>query len=230
MLVVGFPAGALQANCYLLARGEGQPCVIVDPGQDAVEPIAEAVRKYRLVPAAVLCTHGHFDHVFSLAPVCEEYAVPAWIHPGDRALLTDPLSGLSGDAAAMFGGRFELHEPDEVHILEDGAVLDLAGLRLTVLHTPGHTEGSVVFRTSTEDGGQVLLSGDTLFAGSIGRTDLPGGSGERMTATLRDRILPLPDEMVVLPGHGSSTTIGQERAANPFLRQLEEATAPVSGL
>ncbi|WP_031465706.1 MBL fold metallo-hydrolase [Sciscionella sediminilitoris] len=230
MLVVGFPAGALQANCYLLAGGEGQPCVIVDPGQDAVEPITEAVRKYRLSPAAVLCTHGHFDHVYSLAPVCAEYEVPAWIHPADRMLLTDPLQGLSADTVAMFGGRFELHEPDEVHALEDGAELDLADLRFTVVHTPGHTEGSVVFRTSTEDGGQVLLSGDTLFAGSIGRTDLPGGSSERMTATLRDRILPLPDETVVLPGHGSSTTIGQERAANPFLRQLEEATVPASGL
>lgn len=230
MLVVGFPSGALQANCYLLAEGEGQPCVIVDPGQDAAEPVAEAIEKYRLSPVAVLCTHGHFDHVFSVAPVCDGNDIPAWIHPDDRDLLSDPLKGVSADMRGMFGGRIEMREPRSVRTLDDGADVDLAGLRLSVRHTPGHTEGSVVFTTGDPEQGQVLLAGDTLFAGSIGRTDLPGGSAERMVESLRERILPLPDDMVVLPGHGPSTTIGQERASNPFLTQLGEASFPTRGM
>lgn len=233
MLVVGFPAGALQANCYLLAAAEGEQCVIVDPGQEATEPVAEALRKHRLSPAAVLCTHGHFDHVCSVAPVCEAYEIPAWIHQDDRALLSDPLRGLSAETAAMFGGMFEagqleLHEPRSVEPLRDGAVLELAGLRVAVEHTPGHTEGSVVFRLGSTEGNRVLLSGDTLFAGSIGRTDLPGGSSERISTSLRECILPLPDDTVVLPGHGPSTTIGRERTTNPFLSGLAE-TGPSAG-
>ena len=189
MLVVGFPTGSFQANCYLLATGEGERCVIVDPGQDAVEPIAEALRKYRLSPVAALLTHGHFDHVFSVAPICDGNDIPAWIHPDDRALLSDPLRGISETSLALFGGRMELREPSEVRELTDGGLLDLAGLTLTVDHSPGHTGGSVLFRTATEEGGQLLLAGDTLFAGSIGRTDLPGGDPRQMQQSLRERIL-----------------------------------------
>lgn len=234
MLVVGFGAGALQANCYLLAAGDGEPCVIVDPGQDAAEPVADAVRKHRLSPVAVLCTHGHFDHVFSVAPVCDGDDIPAWIHPDDRAMLTDPLRGVSDESAAFFGGRFELREPRRVHELTDGAELDLAGLRFTVDHTPGHTAGSVCFRSHTGEDGALLLAGDTLFAGSIGRTDLPGGDGDLMRHTLRTKIMGLPEDTVVLPGHGPATTIGRERAGNPFLQELDVAgpgvDAPARGL
>ncbi|EWM11818.1 hydroxyacylglutathione hydrolase [Kutzneria sp. 744] len=160
MLVVGFPTGALQANCYLLAAGEGEACVVVDPGQDAVEPIMEAVREHRLSPVAVLLTHGHFDHSFSVTPVCDGNDVPAWIHPADRAMLSDPLKGVSAETAAFFGGRLEMREPSEVRELADGVTLDLAGLRLLVDHTPGHTGGSVMFRAGTEEGGRLVLSGD----------------------------------------------------------------------
>src|SRR5207302_99867 len=141
------------ANCYLLAAGEGEPCVIVDPGEAATEPIADAVRQHRLSPVAVLLTHGHFDHCFSVAPVCDGNDMPAWIHPDDRALLSDPLRGVSPDTAQFFGGRLTMREPAEVRELTDGAELDLAGLRMTVDHTPGHTGGSVTFRTRTEEGG-----------------------------------------------------------------------------
>jgi glyoxylase-like metal-dependent hydrolase (beta-lactamase superfamily II) len=219
VLVVGFPVGALQANCYLLAAGHGEPCVIVDPGQDAEEPIVEAVRKHDLSPVAVLLTHGHFDHVFAVTPVCDGNDVPAWIHPDDRALLSDPLRGLGRESAALFGG-LTMREPAEVKELSDGLDLDLAGLHLTVDHTPGHTGGSVTFRTGTEEGGLLMLAGDTLFAGSIGRTDLPGGDSAQMVRTLRDKVLTLDDETVVLPGHGPTTTIGRERATNPFLLEL----------
>ncbi|HEX7658270.1 MAG TPA: MBL fold metallo-hydrolase [Pseudonocardiaceae bacterium] len=228
MLVVGFPVGMLQANCYLLATEAGQPCVIVDPGQDAVEPIDEALREHSLSPAAVLLTHGHFDHVLSATPVCEEHGVPAWIHPGDRALLTDPLSGLDGGAAAFFGD-VTLREPADLRELgQDGAELQLAGLRIIVDHSPGHTRGSVLFRVETDEGGRLVLTGDTLFAGSVGRTDLPGGSSRSLTESLRDKVLSLPDDTVVLPGHGPSSTIGQERVSNPYLVALPGARRAAS--
>ncbi|WP_199440804.1 MBL fold metallo-hydrolase [Umezawaea beigongshangensis] len=227
MLVIGFPTGALQANCYLLAPEKGGPCVVVDPGQDAVEPIAEALREHRLSPVAVLLTHGHFDHSFSVAPVCDGNDVPAWIHPDDEAMLADPMLGLSAESRAFFGGQLEMRAPREVRSLADGAELDLAGLTMTVDHTPGHTGGSVMFRAGTQEGGRLVLSGDTLFAGSVGRTDLPGGDHRRMLASLRDKVLTLHDDTVVLPGHGPTTTIGRERASNPFLLELG-ADAPAT--
>ncbi|MGH3861437.1 MBL fold metallo-hydrolase [Actinokineospora sp.] len=227
MLVVGFPTGAFQANCFLVAPEEGGQCVIIDPGQDAEEPIAEALRKHRLSPVAVLLTHGHLDHTYSVTPVCDGNDVPAWIHPDDRYMLTDPMRGMSREAAAFFGG-LQMREPREVKEMTDGVELDLAGLKMTVDHTPGHTEGSVTFRSATDEGGLLLFAGDTLFAGSIGRTDLPGGSMDRMTASLRTKILTLDDETVVLPGHGPTTTIGRERVSNPFLTGMIDLTDPAS--
>ncbi|MEU7529050.1 MBL fold metallo-hydrolase [Saccharothrix sp. NPDC042600] len=232
MLVIGFPTGALQANCFVLAVEAGGPCVVVDPGQDAAEPLARALREHRLTPVAALLTHGHFDHCFSVAPVCDGNDIPAWVHPDDRALLSDPLKGISAESRAFFGGDLEMREPREVRELSDGAELDLAGLRLTVDHTPGHTGGSVMFRAGTEEGGRLVLSGDTLFAGSIGRTDLPGGDHRAMLASLRTKVLTLHDDTVVLPGHGPTTTIGRERGSNPFLLELgdDAPAAPHRGL
>ncbi|MEJ2859289.1 MULTISPECIES: MBL fold metallo-hydrolase [unclassified Saccharothrix] len=232
MLVIGFPTGALQANCFVLAAEAGGPCVVVDPGQDAEEPLAQALREHRLTPVAALLTHGHFDHCFAVAPVCDGNDIPAWVHPDDRVLLSDPLKGISAESRAFFGGNLEMREPREVRELADGAELDLAGLRLTVDHTPGHTGGSVMFRAGTEEGGRLVLSGDTLFAGSIGRTDLPGGDHRAMLASLRTKVLTLHDDTVVLPGHGPTTTIGREREANPFLLGLgdDAPAAPHRGL
>jgi hydroxyacylglutathione hydrolase len=233
VLVAGFPAGSFQTNCYVVAPGAGEACVVVDPGQDAVEPLTALLAEHRLTPVAVLLTHGHFDHTFSVTPVCDGHDVPAFIHPGDRALLADPMKGLSREAAAFFGGRFELREPREVHELSDGASLELAGLALRVEHAPGHTPGSVVFSTPLDPGDEegaateVLLAGDTLFAGSIGRTDLPGGDLATLQASLREVFLARDDAAVVLPGHGPTTTVGRERAGNPYLRAL---AAPGRGL
>lgn len=226
MLVAGFPTGSFQANCFVLAAGEGEPCVVVDPGEDAEQPLADALRQHRLDPVAVLLTHGHFDHIFAVAPVCDGNDIPAWIHPEDRALLSDPMRGLSTDARRFFGGRVELREPHEVRTLDDGACLELAGLTFTVDHTPGHTRGSVTFRSVTGEGQGLLVSGDTLFAGSIGRTDFPGGDHQQILASLRDKILVLDDETVVLPGHGPTTTIGKERTGNPFLHGLAVPRTP----
>ena len=224
MLIAGFPAGSWAANCYVAATGPRSECVIVDPGQDSASGIAEIVREHALKPVAVLLTHGHLDHMWSVTPVAGTYDATAWIHPADRHLLADPMAGISSETAAMLlGGRFEFAEPDDVAELADGQVLELAGLEVTVDHTPGHTGGSVAFRAPYDDAvSQVMFSGDLLFAGSIGRTDLPGGDHPTMLRTLRDKVLTLPDDVVVLPGHGEQTSIGRERATNPFLLSVAE--------
>ncbi len=237
MLIAGFPAGSFQTNCYVVAPGAGEACVVVDPGQDAVEPLEALLAEHRLTPVAVLLTHGHFDHTFSVSPVCDGHDVPAWIHPEDRAMLADPMRGLSREAAGMFGpaffgGRLEMREPRTVEELGDGRTLELAGLTLRVVHTPGHTRGSVLFTTDAEAAGggsvEVVLAGDTLFAGSIGRTDLPGGDFAQMQQSLR-WFLDRDDSTLVLPGHGATTTVGRERAANPYLQDLD-VPAPGRGL
>ena len=227
MLVTGFPAEAFGTNCYIVATAPGEECVVIDPGIGVERHLDELLAKHRLRPAAVLLTHGHLDHTFSVAPVCGARGITAYVHPADLEMLADPAKGLSADLTEIFGGRFEYSAPEDVAELTDGATLTLAGLEITVDHAPGHTGGSVLFRLPGDDA-PVCLSGDVLFAGSIGRTDLPGGSTETMLTSLRDKILPLADETVVLPGHGPATTIGRERATNPYLREL--IAAPRHGL
>ena len=231
MLIAGFPAGSFAANCYLVAPEPGAECVIIDPGEDAEGGIAQIIAEHRLKPVAVLLTHGHIDHVWSVAPVCGARGIPAYIHPDDRGLLSDPARGLPlGPGQQLFGGlRFT--EPDDVKELTDGTVLSLAGLEMTVNHAPGHTPGSVALRSVAQGpvaqgpvaqgpGHDLMFSGDLLFAGSIGRTDLPGGDHAAMLDSLARVCLALPDETQVLPGHGPRTTIGEERASNPFLAEL----------
>jgi hydroxyacylglutathione hydrolase len=225
VLVAGFPAGAFQTNCYVVAPDEGGPAVVVDPGQDAEEPLRKVLAERRLTPVAVLLTHGHLDHMWSVTPVCDGDDIPAWIHPEDRGMLADPLGSvgpMGAQLAAMYPG-LEFREPRKVETLTDGAEVDLAGVTFTVDHTPGHTRGSVVFRSATEDGAAFVLAGDTLFQGSIGRTDLPGGSLPEMMTSLRTKLLTLPDDTAVLPGHGQPTTIGDERHTNPFLQGSQNA-------
>ena len=226
MLIAGFPAGPWGTNCYVAATAPGTECLVVDPGKDSAEGIADLVREHRLKPVAVLLTHGHLDHMWSVTPVAGSYDATAWIHPGDRHLLSNPLAAMSPETSAMFlGGDYEWAEPDDVRELGDGQELELAGLRVVVDHTPGHTQGSVTFRTPYDvpNGppvSEIMFSGDLLFAGSIGRTDLPGGDHAAMLRSLRDKVLPLADDIVVLPGHGDQTSIGRERATNPYLLEL----------
>jgi len=230
VLIAGFPAGPWGTNCYVAATSAGAECVVVDPGKDAGPGIAEVIREHRLKPVAVLLTHGHVDHMWSVAPVAGTYDATAWIHPNDRHLLTDPLAGISRESAAMLlgmpEGKFEFAEPDDVRELADGVDLELAGLRFVVDHTPGHTEGSVTFRTPYDHAevSEVMFSGDLLFEGSIGRTDLPGGDHPTMLRSLATKVLPLADDIVVLPGHGGQTSIGRERATNPFLLELQDSS------
>jgi len=231
VLIAGFPAGPWGTNCYVVATAPGSECVVVDPGMEATEGVARVVEEHRLKPVSVLVTHGHVDHMFCVAPVAGGYDATAWIHPGDRHLLTDPLAGMSPETARMMlGGDYTWDEPDDVRELGDLQELELAGIRFVVDHTPGHTEGSVTFRApypDLDDVSEVMFSGDLLFAGSIGRTDLPGGDHPTMLRSLASKVLPLADDIVVLPGHGDQTTIGRERATNPFLREV--AAGPGGG-
>ena len=222
MLIAGFPAGPWGTNCYVAATAAGNECIVIDPGKDAAEGVAAIVSEHHLKPIAVLVTHGHVDHMWSVAPVAGTYDSVAYIHPADRRLLSDPMAGISPETAAMLlGDNHTWAEPDDVRELTDGAVLDLAGLRITIDHTPGHTPGSVTFRAPYDDQiSQVMFSGDLLFAGSIGRTDLPGGDHSLMQESLRSRVLTLADDIVVLPGHGGQTSIGAERRSNPHLQGL----------
>jgi glyoxylase-like metal-dependent hydrolase (beta-lactamase superfamily II) len=230
VLIAGFPAGSFAANCYLVADAPGSECLIIDPGQDSVPGISEIVERYRLRPVAVLATHGHIDHIWSVAPVCGARGIPAYIHPADRALLSDPARGLSlAGSQTLFGG-LTFSEPDDLRELTDGMALELAGITLVVDHAPGHTPGSVTFRLPEAADPETLFTGDLLFAGSIGRSDLPGGDYETILASLTRVCLPLPDDTVVLAGHGPQTTIGAERAHNPFLAGLVPAKGPVTGL
>ena len=227
MLVAAFPAGPWGTNCYVAATGPGEECVVIDPGHGAGAGVAEVVREHKLKPVAILLTHGHIDHMWSVTPLAGTYEATAWIHPGDRSMLADPLSGMSRESQRMLlggllGDEMEFAEPDDVRELADAQLLNLAGLEITVDHTPGHTQGSVSFRTPYDqnDISQLMFTGDLLFAGAIGRTDLPGGDHRMMLDSLRDKVLPLADDIVILPGHGEQSSIGRERAYNPYLQDL----------
>ncbi|MES5822233.1 MBL fold metallo-hydrolase [Streptomyces sp. RG80] len=221
MLIAGFPAGAWGTNCYLVAPAAGEECVIIDPGHQAAQGVEEALKKHRLKPVAVVLTHGHIDHVASVVPVCGAHDVPAWIHPEDRFMMSDPEKALGGSIGMPLMGELTVGEPDDVKELTDGVRLELAGMELSVAHAPGHTRGSVTFGLpESADIPPLLFSGDLLFAGSIGRTDFPGGSMDDMLESLARVVLPLDDSTVVLPGHNEHTTIGRERATNPYLRQV----------
>ncbi len=223
---MSFPAAAFATNCYVVAPEAGGPCLIVDPGIGVVEQLGEVLAKHRLEPQAVLLTHGHADHTWSVTPVCDGSGIPALIHTDDEYRLRDPLGDLGGGLVRMleqqFGVSAKWTEPSDARTFADRDSLTFADLTLTVEHAPGHTEGSVLFRLPRRDEPELCFSGDVLFAGSVGRTDLPGGDPEAMRRSLAERILPLADETLVLPGHGPATTIGRERAANPFLAGLAE--------
>ncbi len=231
VLTISFPAAAFATNCYVLATGPGEECLVVDPGIGVEPQLQGVLTEHRLRPTAVLLTHGHVDHLYSVTPVCGGDTA-AYIHEDDRYRLDDPIALLDRGLVAMleqqFGQQATWKPPERVVTVRDRDTLALAGLDLTVLHAPGHTEGSVMFTLPTvpdqlrEQTGATAtcVSGDVLFAGSIGRSDLPGGDPAAMERSLRDVVLPLPDDMLVLPGHGAVTMIAHERASNPYLQNL----------
>lgn len=221
MLITSFVAGPWQSNCYLVAAAEPGPCVVLDAGIGAAAGVQQVCEQHGWTPVGVLGSHGHIDHVGDAAPVAAHFAVPVWLHPADQVLLTRPGAGLSGQGvewvAQLLGGEDTLPAPDRVNDLVDGDCFDLAGLRFQVAAAPGHTRGSCLLHVSHDDQ-VVTFTGDVVFAGSIGRMDLPGGSASDMARTLSEVVLALPDDRVLLPGHGPRTTMGAERASNPYLQ------------
>ena len=222
VLLTGFPAGMLACNCYVLAPRAGSDAIVIDPGQRALGTLRRILDENRLTPAAVLLTHGHIDHIWSAQKVADTFGCPVFIHPADRFMLADPINGFGPRIGQMiFGALFR--EPRQVIELDrDSDKLDLGGIRVVVDHTPGHTRGSVVFRVPDHDAGgsELAFTGDTLFKQSVGRTDLPGGSGRDLMSSIVTKLLVLDDDTRVLPGHGESSTIGLERRTNPFLQGL----------
>ncbi|VEG54353.1 beta-lactamase domain-containing protein [Mycolicibacterium aurum] len=216
----------LACNCYVLAPRQGADAIVVDPGQRAMGPLRRILDENRLTPAAVLLTHGHLDHMWSAQKVSDTYGCPTFIHPADRYMLSDPIKGFgqgffAGLGRLAVGAMFR--EPRQVLELDrDGDKIELGGITVAVDHTPGHTKGSVVFRVAGDSGGadSVAFTGDTLFQQTVGRTDLPGGSGRDLLESIVTKLLVLDDDTLVLPGHGERTTIGQERHTNPFLEGL----------
>jgi glyoxylase-like metal-dependent hydrolase (beta-lactamase superfamily II) len=224
VLVRGFPAGPFGTNCFVAAPGPASECVIVDPGKDSLAGIGQLIAEHDLHPVAVLLTHGHIDHTWSVVPLCDAHGVPGVIHAADRGQLNDPLSGLTTEtrsAVADFApDGLPAGEPRDLRLISDAEHIDVGGMGLTVRHAPGHTPGSVVFLGRDEQATvDVMFSGDLLFKGSVGRVDGPGGDWEAMLASLVRVALPMADSTVVLPGHGEQTTIGHERRSNAYLAQ-----------
>jgi glyoxylase-like metal-dependent hydrolase (beta-lactamase superfamily II) len=216
MLIRVHPAPMFATNCWVLAAEKGSECIIVDPGMpDISAEIEMIIEQEGLKPVAVLITHGHLDHTFSVIPLADGYGIPAYIHSEDRKALLHPELLLSKEFASSLATQ-EWSEPNEVRELKNNQKFEAVGLDITAIHAPGHTAGSLMFTVNDE----VLISGDVLFAGSIGRTDQPTGSQEAMARTLKSKVIPLGDHLRVLPGHGPDTTIEYERRTNPYLKQL----------
>jgi len=202
--------GILATNCYLLLCDDTRESLIIDPGFSIEEAntVLERIRRSRAKVKYIVNTHGHFDHISGNGLLKDTLKAEILIHKDDACMLTDPSRNLS----YMLGLTIISPKPDR--LLEDGEKIEVGELQLIVMHTPGHTEGSISLFCKEEN---AVFTGDTLFAGSVGRTDLPGASLQKLLKSLNERLLKLPDETIVYPGHGGKTTIGRERRTNPFL-------------
>ncbi|MDQ0427091.1 MULTISPECIES: MBL fold metallo-hydrolase [Cellulomonas] len=239
MQILTLVAPVFAARCSVVVADDGT-CVVVDPGAGAGEQVRRAVAERDLHPRAVLVTHGHADHTWDAPALADAFGVPVLLHAGDAYRLDDPFGSLgvldprhdpTGPLAqALAAAGVDLgswHAPAHVETFgtADGdrspdTVLDLGGVRLTARHAPGHTEGSTLYVLGDDAPEPVVLSGDVLFAGSVGRTDLPGGDPAAMATTLRDVVGALPRAARVLPGHGPATDVATELATNPYLRAV----------
>ena len=213
MFITSFAAPMFATNCWIIADKAGGECVVVDPGMpDVSDTLAMVLGENNLKPVAAIITHGHLDHTFSIVPIADGYGIPTYIHSEDRALLSHPERAHGPEFLATLSAM-EFAEPNDVRELRHGAEVEMLGMKFQAIHSPGHTRGSLMFKVDEE----VLISGDVLFAGAIGRTDLPSGSAESMQDTLVNKVLTLADDLRVLPGHGPDTNIGHERKTNPYL-------------
>ncbi len=222
MMIAGLRLWIAGTNAWIVsATGAGGECVLIDAPPDP-GAILGHLEENGLRLVALLATHGHVDHIGGVGELCRGQGeeVPVHIHDHDRHMLLDPI-GTSGTLGQILDYEdLDLRPPELLSGLDDGQRVSGAGMTFTAIHTPGHTQGSTCFLLEVDGEAPVLFSGDHLFAGSIGRTDLPGGNHEQLMASMAAKILPLDDAIQVLPGHGETTTIGKERATNPFLLEL----------
>jgi len=210
-MILCLPIGMVDSNCYLIYDESGETDhdgAVIDPGGEP-QPLLDEIAQRRVRLRYLLNTHGHFDHIAANAQLRQVFPAPLGVHPADRDLLA------TGGGAALFG-LYDIPSSAPDLELHDGVILEVGCLHLQVLHTPGHTPGSVCLYCAEEN---AVFTGDTLFAGSVGRTDLPGGDARQLTASLR-RLLTLPAETRVFPGHGPASTLERERRLNPWLRRL----------
>jgi len=223
MLIEALSLWLAQTNAWIVAPdGPGGECVLVDAPPEP-GPLLARLAELELRLVALISTHGHIDHVGGISTVVRASPspqTPVHIHDDDLHMLLDPV-GTGGMLGAYLDG-LDVTPPEVIRGLDDGTVVSGAGMAFTALHTPGHTRGSVCLRLDVDGEVPILFSGDHLFAGSIGRTDMPGGSYEQLMASMAEKILPLDDEIAVLPGHGPTTTVGRERRTNPFLLELQQ--------
>ena len=222
MLIEGLPLWLAQTNAWLVApNGPGGECVLIDAPPDPASIVAR-LQHHGLKLVALFNTHGHIDHIGGVGSLVhglpEGPEIEVRIHDDDKHMLLDP-KGTSGSFGSYLEG-LDLRPPERIYGMDDGQTVSGAGMTFTCLHTPGHTRGSVCFTLDIDGEETVLFSGDHLFQGSIGRTDLPGGSYDALMMSMADKILPLGDDTAVLPGHGPTTTIGRERVTNPFVIEL----------
>jgi hydroxyacylglutathione hydrolase len=217
-MIVGRSLWVAGTNTWVVSD-DNQECVIIDCPPDPLAIVA-LVNHYNLTPKAIITTHGHVDHTGGARSVSQRYPEsPVYRHPDDAHYLRNPLqsSGMLREALRATG--LDLSEPELIQDLHDGDRFKGAGMEFYTIHTPGHTPGSICLQVSLSDG-EVLFTGDHLFKGSVGRTDLPGGSTELLNQSMKEKILPLRDDLQVFPGHGETTTIGDERRSNPYLINL----------
>jgi hydroxyacylglutathione hydrolase len=225
MLIEGMPLWLAETNCWIVApQGAGGECILIDAPPDPAAILAR-LQHHGLKLVALVSTHGHVDHVGGIGSVIhaqpDPAAVPVHIHELDRHMLLDPVGTSGGFGRFVEEAGLDLRPPELLYGLDDGQKVRGAGMTLTAVYTPGHTRGSTCMLLEVDGEPPILFSGDHLFAGSIGRTDMPGGSFEVLMESMAEKILPMSDETQVLPGHGPATTIGRERKTNMFLLELQ---------
>jgi glyoxylase-like metal-dependent hydrolase (beta-lactamase superfamily II) len=206
MKIEYYVVGIVGTNCYFAIHPDTKECLIIDPG-DQGEQLAEKIKSEGLSPKAILLTHGHFDHIMGVEALRQEFSIPVYVHEADQDLLENP----DLNSGSMIGRSVSVTAD---HMVKDGEILNLAGFKIQVLHTPGHTPGGVCYYFPEEE---IVFSGDTLFCDSVGRTDLPGGSASDLVRSIREKVFSLPDLTLVYPGHGEPTKIGYEKQNNPFV-------------